>query len=290
MPMKKMLLLSAAIVLTINLTYAQPAIPNGGFETWTDTITAASWQTSNMSMGFFTYAGVTRTTDKYTGTYAMKLTTINIPLLGLMPGIATCGTFNMLTGIAGGVPTGGIKPIGFNGAFKYNGVNGDTMAIVVILTRWNGTTRDTLGMGGVATNQTVANYTPFNQPIQYQIPNQMPDTFNIIIASSAGYAAQLNSTLFVDNLSFLASSGEIIPLGSLMQKVYPNPSNGTFNLTLGDEESYTVRVYNMLGQIVWEASNVYMQTVINLEGMPKGIYMIEVDNGLNRRNHKVMIE
>jgi|GEM_PF-5959958 hypothetical protein len=288
--MKKMLLFVSVIVLTINLNYAQPAIPNGGFENWTDTITPQSWQTSNLNLGFVTYAPVTRTTDKYTGNYAMKLKTINIPLLGLMPGIATCGNFNMTTGITGGVPTGGIKPIAFNGAFKYTSVNGDTMVIAVILTRWNGTTRDTLGMSGVATNQTVANYTPFNQPIQYDIPNQIPDTFNIIIASSAGYAPKENSTLFVDNLSFIASNGETIPLSSLLQKVYPNPSNGIFNLVLGDEQNYTVRVYNMLGQIVWEASDVYKHKVISLEGMPQGIYMIDVDNGSYRTTHKVMIE
>ncbi len=290
MSMKKMLLLSATMVLFINLTYAQPTIPNGGFEIWTDTITPQAWSTSNLNLGFYTYAPVTRTTDKYAGTYAMSLKTITIPLLGVMQGIATCGLFNMTIGISGGVPTGGIKPIAFNGAFKYNNVNGDTMVIAVILTRWNGTTRDTLGMGGAMTNQTVANYTTFNQPIQYDIPNQIPDTFNIIIASSAGYAPQVNSTLFVDNLSFLASNGEIIPLGALMQKVYPNPSNGIFNLILGNEENYTVRVYNMLGQIVWEATDVYMQKVINLEGMPQGIYTIEVDNGSYRKNHRVIIE
>ncbi len=291
MPMKKMLLLAAMFIVAMNLSIAQPAIPNGGFELWTDTITPQNWQTSNLDLGLFTYAGVTRTTDKYTGTYAIKLKTISITMLNMnLPGIATCGTFNMAMGIGGGVPTGGIKPIGFSGAFKYNNVNGDTMVIAVFLTRWNGTTRDTLGYGGAMTNQTVANYTTFNQPIQYDIPNQIPDTFNIVIVSSAGYSPQVNSTLFVDNLSFIASSGEVIPLGSLLQKVYPNPSTGKFTLTLGDEENYNVRVYNLIGQIVWEATNVFGKVEINLEGMPKGLYMIETDNGSFRKTHKVTIE
>ncbi|MCX7862676.1 MAG: T9SS type A sorting domain-containing protein [Bacteroidales bacterium] len=288
--MKKMLLLSAMFLVVVNLSFAQPAIPNGGFENWTDTITPQSWGTSNLNLGFFTYAGVTRTTDKYTGTYAMKLKTISIPMVGMMPAIATTGTFNMMVGITGGVPTGGIKPIGFNGAFKYTSVNGDTMAIFVILTRWNGTTRDTLGYGGIATNQSVNNYTTFNQPIQYDIPNQIPDTFNIILASSAGYVAQENSTLFVDNLSFIASSGEVIPLSAMMQRVYPNPSNGKFTIALGDEENYQIRIYNLLGQIVWEASNIFMQTEVNMEGMPKGLYLIEIDNGQYKRTHRITIE
>ncbi len=290
--MKKMLLLLAIYVVVVNMSFAQPAIPNGGFENWTDTITPQNWSTTNLSLGFFTYAGVTRTTDKYTGTYAMKLRTISIPLLGMLPGAATTGNLDLMggTGITGGVPTGGVKPIAFSGAFKYNSVNGDTMVIFAIFTRWNGTTRDTLGYSGVSTNQTVSNYTTFNQPVQYDIPNQVPDTFNIIIASSAGYTPQENSTLYVDNLSFTASNGEVIPLNAFIQKVYPNPSNGKFTVLLGDEENYQIRVYNLLGQIVWEVSDVFMQAEINLEGMPKGIYIVETDNGQIRNTYRVTIE
>jgi len=288
--MKRSLLLLAVLVLSVNLSFTQPAIPNGGFENWTDTITPQSWQTDNVNLGFFVYAPVTRTTDKYSGNYAMKLKTINTAF-GLLPGVATCGTLDLVFGtITGGVPTGGVKPVSFSGAFKYNSVNGDTMLIIALLTRWNGTSRDTLGRGGIAVNQTVANYTVFNEPIQYQNPNLIPDTFNIIIISSAGFAPQENSTLFVDNLSFIASNGEEIPLSAFMQNIYPNPSKGTFTLFLGDEENYHVRVYNLLGEIVWEAKNVFSKAEINLQGYPKGIYMIDVDNGTYRKTHRVIIE
>lgn len=287
--MKKMLLFVSACFISMNFLIAQPTIPNNGFETWTDTITPGSWGTSNMSLGFFSFAPVTQTTDKHSGSYAMKLKTINATLIGLLPGIAVTGTFNMLTGVSGGVPMN-VKPESFSGWFKYNNVNGDTMAIIVIMTKWNGTSRDTIGIGGVMTNQTVSAYTPFNQPIQYDPPTVVPDTFQVICVSSAGYAPQENSTLYVDDLSFVGTLGEKMPLAMFMQKVYPNPSDGLFNLTLADNSVYSVKVYNMMGQKIYEKENVVNQQLIDIKGNPKGVYYIEVSNGEFRRSHKVTIQ
>ncbi|GAB4457560.1 MAG: hypothetical protein Fur0028_12060 [Bacteroidales bacterium] len=289
MLMKKMLLFVSACFISMNFLIAQPTIPNNGFETWTDTITPGSWGTSNLSLGFFSFAPVTQTTDNHTGSYAIKLKTINATLIGMLPGIAVTGSFDMLTGITGGVPMN-VKPESFSGWFKYNNVNGDTMAIMVIMTKWNGTSRDTIGIGGVMTNQTVSSYTPFNQPIQYDPATVVPDTFQIICASSAGYAPQENSTLYVDDLSFVGTLGEKMPLAMFMQKVYPNPSDGLFNLTLADNEVYTVNVYNMMGQKIYEKHNVENQQLIDIKGYPKGIYYIEVSNGEYKRSHKVTIQ
>lgn len=289
--MKKMLLFIFACTLCMNFLMAQPTIPNNGFEQWTDTITPASWGTSNLNLGFFAFTPVTQTTDKHSGSYAMKLKTINDSiLLGLLPGLAVTGTLDLFGGgISGGVPMS-VKPESFSGWFKYNNVNGDTMAIIVILTKWNGTSRDTIGFGGVMTNQAVPAYTPFNQPIQYNIPNVVPDTFQVICISSAGYAPQENSTLYVDDLSFVGTLGDKMPLAMFLQKVYPNPSDGIFNLTLADESVNTVKVYNMMGQVIYEKENVFNQQIIDIQGHPKGIYFIEVNNGEYRCSHKVTIQ
>ncbi|MGQ9847983.1 MAG: T9SS type A sorting domain-containing protein, partial [Bacteroidales bacterium] len=270
----------------MNFLMAQPAIPNGGFETWIDTITPANWGTSNVSI----VAPVTRTTDKHSGSFAMKLRTINVNLFGLLPGIAVTGNLNLIAGtITGGVPIN-VKPEFFSGWFKYNSVNGDTMAIGVILTKWNGTSRDTIGKSGLISNQTVTAYTPFNVPIQYVQPTVVPDTFQVICISSAGYSPKENSTLYVDDLSFIGTLGEKMPIAMFMQKVYPNPSDGIFNLILGDENIYSVNVYNMMGQKIYENNHVINQQQIDIKGYPKGIYYIEVSNGEFKRSHKVTIQ
>lgn len=287
MLMKKILLITVCFI-SINVLIAQPTIPNNDFETWTDTITPTGWGTTNLDFGYYSIVTVTQTTDNHTGSYAMKLKTVNDQMIGMIPGAAFTGSLGQ-SGITGGVPMN-VKPKFFSGWYKYNNVNGDTMAIVVIMTKWNGTSRDTIGFGGIMTNQSAATYTSFNELIQYNPSTIVPDTFQVICFSSAGYSPQENSTLYVDDLSFIGTLGEKMPISMFMQKVYPNPSDGIFNLTLADDNIYSVNVYNMMGQKIYENDNVINQQIIDLKEYPKGIYYIEVSNGEFKRSHKVTIQ
>ncbi|MCC6581893.1 MAG: T9SS type A sorting domain-containing protein [Phycisphaeraceae bacterium] len=64
--------------------------------------------------------------------------------------------------------------------------------------------------------------------------------------------------------------------------IFPNPSQGIFyvglNREIGLEDNITTRVYNVAGQKVYEQENNYMNQihVVNLEGQPSGLYMVEV--------------
>jgi hypothetical protein len=83
--------------------------------------------------------------------------------------------------------------------------------------------------------------------------------------------------------------------------VYPNPTSGTFTLTIrkqnnegnettmrkssGEDQTYTVVVYNSLGEEVYIKQNIPFSTTelnINLESQRKGIYLVRVieQNGL----------
>src|SRR5205823_4748950 len=60
-------------------------------------------------------------------------------------------------------------------------------------------------------------------------------------------------------------------------KVFPNPSTGRFTIFL-DKISY-IKVYNYLGELVFEENNVsYPQKEINLNAA-KGIYLIKISDG-----------
>ncbi len=64
--------------------------------------------------------------------------------------------------------------------------------------------------------------------------------------------------------------------------VYPNPSNGLFNLEIRNEElgvNNTVEVYNMLGEKVYSRFSAFNSPFsINLSGEPNGIYLYRVIN------------
>lgn len=66
-------------------------------------------------------------------------------------------------------------------------------------------------------------------------------------------------------------------------KVFPNPSEGVFNLT-GENTIKEYVVFNSAGQVVNSVSSVgNSRTSVDLSGMPKGVYLIKVtdDKGVN---------
>ncbi|MCF6360608.1 MAG: T9SS type A sorting domain-containing protein [Cyclobacteriaceae bacterium] len=76
---------------------------------------------------------------------------------------------------------------------------------------------------------------------------------------------------------------------------YPNPSNGTFNLKFaGKEKSTMVRVTDINGKEVYAEdlqnfSGIYDKE-INLAGLKKGIYLLQVVQGSKVVNKKIVIE
>jgi uncharacterized repeat protein (TIGR03803 family) len=69
----------------------------------------------------------------------------------------------------------------------------------------------------------------------------------------------------------------IIPTGLI--SVYPNPSNGTFNLSLSNvNTAYNIEIYNVLGEKVYSESLPQSQNnnTINLTAQPSGVYLYRV--------------
>jgi uncharacterized repeat protein (TIGR03803 family) len=68
-------------------------------------------------------------------------------------------------------------------------------------------------------------------------------------------------------------------------KVYPNPSNGIFNIVENGElknENQTIEVYNLIGEQVYSQKSTFnSQLTINLNNQPSGIYLYRVlsENG-----------
>ncbi|MEA4841385.1 MAG: T9SS type A sorting domain-containing protein [Bacteroidales bacterium] len=110
-------------------------IPNGSFENWTTRnfdYPEHYYFTSNADSHNDTTFNVTKTTIAYSGTYALKLKTIDSSDEGLKFGYAVNG--NAKDGgpqeWTGGIPCNE-KPTGITGYYKYNVASGDTAMIIV---------------------------------------------------------------------------------------------------------------------------------------------------------------
>ncbi|MBI2271952.1 MAG: T9SS type A sorting domain-containing protein [Bacteroidetes bacterium] len=65
--------------------------------------------------------------------------------------------------------------------------------------------------------------------------------------------------------------------GSSGFNIYPNPCNGQFNVSLGNNSPKSkFEVYNLLGEVVYGSQLNYFKNVINLDSQIKGIYFYRI--------------
>ncbi len=69
----------------------------------------------------------------------------------------------------------------------------------------------------------------------------------------------------------------------LRVNVYPNPSNGTFTISLPEGTETVLSVMDLTGKSVYK-NNVSGTTTINLSSMYKGIYLLNIYDATTNTN------
>ena len=73
--------------------------------------------------------------------------------------------------------------------------------------------------------------------------------------------------------------------------VYPNPNNGMFTISIGEEEISDVYIYDLIGKLIYFKAKVQGRMDIDLAGQPQGIYFVKaintVDGGIQTK--KVLV-
>lgn len=200
--MKKHLLI-LSFTFAFFSSIAQTAIPNGDFESWsTATYEYPEFFISNSNPEAFfncnTPFNVIKSTDAYSGSYALQMTTNS----GTSD---TCFGYVVNTSTNTGGPgswVGGIpmteNPTGIMGYYKYNQASADS-AIIIIQARQGGTTIGTYFyfLSGLHTTYNAFNFT-FSPALAVT-----PDSIIVAIASSdPNYSGTPGSTLLIDDFSF----------------------------------------------------------------------------------------
>ncbi|MBI9035385.1 MAG: T9SS type A sorting domain-containing protein [Bacteroidales bacterium] len=106
------------------------------------------------------------------------------------------------------------------------------------------------------------------------------DAISFVIRDAFGeeiYSVSDASTLQYGSVfySFVSSCMEdVADLSTELISIYPNPTSGGVFIT--NIENATVQVYNMVGAVVLCEKNV--NNFINLKGLPKGTYLVKIEN------------
>ncbi len=71
--------------------------------------------------------------------------------------------------------------------------------------------------------------------------------------------------------------------------VSPNPSLGVFNLSFNNNNAKNIRVYDMLGNLIIEEFNVTDKMIsMDLTQQPKGVYLIQVNDGISNETIRLI--
>ncbi|MEI6822464.1 MAG: PCMD domain-containing protein [Bacteroidota bacterium] len=203
---------------------------NSGMEYWTKTIQnnvtyeePSGWWTSLNSLAKLGGpVTVSKTTDKHSGNYAVKLESV---LWGsdtsssslLIPGLLAVGKF--ITSdpfILQGKPFTS-KPLKLQGYFKYNSVNNDSAVIYAKLSKYSDIKgySDTIAEASFVIKNSISNYQLLDIPFNYYINNLTPDSVSIVFVSSGdgrNFKGQVGSTLYIDDIKFVYSNKKKIKL------------------------------------------------------------------------------
>lgn len=255
---------------------SQPALLNGDFENWvTATLTSPDfWHQSNDGEN-----SVIRTTDKVDGNYAAELITyLRDDEYGPRAESQRLSSYYWDDDCEcelGGYPfSQQIDTLAF--WYKYIPSGEDTANVMVSFYK-NGIGIDGLWEYLLPTPTYLYVEFPFNI-------GDVPDTVKVEFASSIwadSLPSFVGSNLKIDEVHFKSQPLNTgISTSKFRQgiSVYPNPSNGIFNLYTGSDIS-KIEVLNITGQAVYSDINIKAGTrVMNLENQPKGVYLYRISD------------
>jgi endonuclease I/chitodextrinase len=116
------------------------------------------------------------------------------------------------------------------------------------------------------------------------------DDVIISITDNSNLGASTKSRVLFDDLSWTCYSGlGFDRLSKSDFKIYPNPSNGNFNVIFDDSNGlHSVEIISLLGQKVFENNNVQSSS-ISVTNLQKGTYLIKVTKDSKSVVKKIVI-
>lgn len=73
--------------------------------------------------------------------------------------------------------------------------------------------------------------------------------------------------------------------------VFPNPSNGHFDIALGEPKAIAVKVYDVFGKLVFSKAYPMQETCpVDLTGVSRGMYFLKMEDGAKTQTRKIVVE
>ncbi len=280
--MKKSIFLSIALMFTVVISKAQ--IPNAGFETWsamTGYDNPNSWSCLNTTTASASTYTCMKGTPGSPGTSYLKLVSKTVTGMGVIPGIASSGTFNQSTF----APISGFafnqRPANLTGNWQHMIYGSSQGYVDVKLTRWDAGMN--MRMPVASAHQVLSgmamSWASFTIALTY-VDGNNPDSC-MITFSASGSAPTNNDYLYVDNLAF---SGIVTGISEnhfdANISMFPNPTtdNLILNLSALKDKTVSIQIFDVTGKQVQLLENIAVaeKNTIDVAALPKGNYVLNI--------------
>lgn len=297
--MKKIIIITAAVLSFFTSVKLNAQGLNGQFENWDSTETDLF--KDFMPTGWINYTNqycamenkelaITRTTDANSGNYAIKLKNIatSIP----QPAMLMTGTVTADGSSVNKVPVDK-RYTKLEGFYKYSTQITDTFSIVVFMLQGE----DIVGGGELKKSANTTAYTKFSIPIMYfGSASIIPDSVAIIISAGSMQDVKEGSTLLIDDVNFAPLNTGINEVSELQAQVtlFPNPSSDVINISAQQVAHGDVKIelVNLIGQVLKSTTvtpvGQAIETSFTLVDMPKGILFVKVSDNSGSKGFRVI--
>lgn len=271
-------------IVFIMLLFAQTSfgqLINGGFEVWDSAYvgpysppmtslfgvpnaksgTANQWVSSNEW-------ATEQTTDSHSGSYALVLH----------------NWYNYARGRINTVEPISYRPQYLQGYFKYitGGINGLSHGRAnITLTRFNGTSNDTIASGVFRFDSTVV-YTPFQVTLNYvNASTPVSVHLSFINSDTNVFKNVVCHLLYLDDLILSDTPLGIaqLSINENAISVYPNPATAELHISNSSNQALNCIVYNAYGAKVYSQLLTNTNSSISLSGYAAGVYFYELSAG-----------
>lgn len=277
--------------------FTKAQIPNSSFEFWTSTNgyqTSDNWDNLNQityNSGIYTCI---EGSPGYSGASYLYLISKAIPGKGIVPGVAVCGVIDTITY----KPKSGFsfteRPQYLSYYLQYMPYDpSDSSSVKILLTKWNQTQfkRDTIAFGASYFNSMEHTWF-YNSTYLNYASEETPDSAIIVISSSSSVPKD-GSYIYIDDLQFngIAIGIDENRLNSNLVSISPNPSSEVINVRISSGADFPMEliIYDYLGKLISKTHLLNQNNILNISGLSKGVYTLQVHSKSQVLNNKLII-
>jgi hypothetical protein len=73
-------------------------------------------------------------------------------------------------------------------------------------------------------------------------------------------------------------------------RVHPNPNSGLFTVRFNDNSARQISVYNIFNNLVYTIYSTDIEVIVNLSGIEKGLYFVNIQSTSRQLNSKIIVQ